>query len=399
MHTQTPKKTRDKRKPAPKQALRLSWPVFLLSLGLAFLTVGVSAALASLTISGTSITGDSSFTDITANSGNLSAASVVVGTSTLPSGTKLYTYASSTSTGVTIGIQGFAIGNATSSTNGIEGGVFEADTAAGNTIGNITSLIGVYGIGKHNATSTATNSIGGLFQPYNTSSGSILNAIGVNTQIFQQGSGVIVNALGFVSTAPSVTAGSITNYYGFYQPASTAATNNYGAYFANKVGIGTATPLQMLNVGGAPTQSSTSSLVLLGSSNLSGGNASGTFLGINAASGYGGDFVNFQTNSTQEFAISSAGEPKLKNNTWVKALNAAGSGYVDLLSLNSSNEAAIGAPVSIVISTSTIQLGDASHAGCLELGSASGTPAKIVYVYFDTAAVMYSTTTKPSFCQ
>jgi hypothetical protein len=49
--------------------------------------------------------------------------------------------------------------------------------------------------------------------------------------------------------------------------------------------------------------------------------------------------------------------------------------------------------------SSTVEVGNSSHTGCLELGSASGTPTSVVYVYFDTKAVMYSTTTKPAFCQ
>jgi hypothetical protein len=53
----------------------------------------------------------------------------------------------------------------------------------------------------------------------------------------------------------------------------------------------------------------------------------------------------------------------------------------------------------VLTTSSSITIGDASSTGCLELGSASGTPSKLIYVYFDTNAVMYATTTKPNFCQ
>jgi hypothetical protein len=48
--------------------------------------------------------------------------------------------------------------------------------------------------------------------------------------------------------------------------------------------------------------------------------------------------------------------------------------------------------------SSTVEIGTASTSGCLKLGSASGT-ATLVYVYFDSNAVIYATTTKPTFCQ
>ncbi len=52
----------------------------------------------------------------------------------------------------------------------------------------------------------------------------------------------------------------------------------------------------------------------------------------------------------------------------------------------------------VVGASSTVTIGTASLPGCLEMGSTSGT-AKIVYLTFDSNAVMTATTTKPSACQ
>lgn len=48
--------------------------------------------------------------------------------------------------------------------------------------------------------------------------------------------------------------------------------------------------------------------------------------------------------------------------------------------------------------SSTVIIGASStKQGCLEMGAASGT-ARLVYIWFDSNAAIYSTTTKPSFC-
>lgn len=47
----------------------------------------------------------------------------------------------------------------------------------------------------------------------------------------------------------------------------------------------------------------------------------------------------------------------------------------------------------------TVRIGSASSPGCLAFGSASGTPATLVWVYFDNEANPYVTVTKPSVCE
>src|ERR1035437_7367106 len=49
--------------------------------------------------------------------------------------------------------------------------------------------------------------------------------------------------------------------------------------------------------------------------------------------------------------------------------------------------------------SSTIRIGQASQRSCFEMTAASGTVGALVYIYYDSNAVQYATTTKPSFCQ
>ena len=73
------------------------------------------------------------------------------------------------------------------------------------------------------------------------------------------------------------------------------------------VGIGTVTPYSALTVSGLPPQTSTSTLVLLGSNFITGGNVSGTLLGANPTSTFTSDFINFEVSSTSEFDVSATG--------------------------------------------------------------------------------------------
>ena len=62
-----------------------------------------------------------------------------------------------------------------------------------------------------------------------------------------------------------------------------------------------------LNILGTPDASATASLVNISNDDIQGGNANGTYLGLNAASGYTGDFLNFQNSGTSKFKIDSSG--------------------------------------------------------------------------------------------
>jgi hypothetical protein len=49
--------------------------------------------------------------------------------------------------------------------------------------------------------------------------------------------------------------------------------------------------------------------------------------------------------------------------------------------------------------SSTIRIGQASKTSCLEMTAASGTVGTLVYIYYDSNAIQYATTTKPTFCE
>ena len=75
--------------------------------------------------------------------------------------------------------------------------------------------------------------------------GPISNAYGVLSSVQNNNAtGAITNAYAFVAQTP-VTTGSITNSYGFY-----AEDPNSTNFFAGKVGIGTTTPSEILEVAG-----------------------------------------------------------------------------------------------------------------------------------------------------
>lgn len=84
------------------------------------------------------------------------------------------------------------------------------------------------------------------------------------------------------------------------------------------VGIGTTTPASRLNVGVAPTASANYGLVSLASGPFDGAtagyfgtggssNGAGTVLAINAATGYGGDLVNYQVAGVSKFKVDASG--------------------------------------------------------------------------------------------
>ncbi len=87
---------------------------------------------------------------------------------------------------------------------------------------------------------------------------------------------------------------------------------------SGNLSLGSAAPVSKLYIGSAPTASANYGLVNLGSDPFDGSTAgyfgtssssssSGTYLAINAASGYGGDFANFQQAGASRFRITSNG--------------------------------------------------------------------------------------------
>lgn len=66
---------------------------------------------------------------------------------------------------------------------------------------------------------------------------------------------------------------------------------------------------------GLPTQSATTSLLLLGPNQIAGGNVSGTFIGGNTTSVYHGDWMDFQINSSSVFQVDGSGSIEIATGT------------------------------------------------------------------------------------
>ena len=84
----------------------------------------------------------------------------------------------------------------------------------------------------------------------------------------------------------------------------------------------TLTGANALAITGAPQASTTTSLVQLGSA-IAGGSASGTFLGLNAAGGFAGNFVDLQVNGTNYFKVTASGATSSAATSAVFAANSA----------------------------------------------------------------------------
>ncbi len=133
-----------------------------------------------------------------------------------------------------------------------------------------------------------------LRSPSSTITNLTLAGITGSTQCLQ------VNSAGLISgTAAGCGNGAAPNFVRNNSFISLATSTDF-------FGLG-ATTTARLTVGGLPTASATSSLVLLGSNFITGGNSNGTFLGANPTSTFSGDFVNFQVGSTTQFLITGAG--------------------------------------------------------------------------------------------
>jgi len=148
--------------------------------------------------------------------------------------------------------------------------------------------------------------------------------------------------------------------------ASTASLSMTGAL--ETAGTGTTDfPYIYYNKGTAPTTFSTG----------------GTVLGMNAVSGFTGNFEDFFNNGGADvFNVNSTGG--------VYAAGKIGIG---------TTTPATDLQVTDANGSSTIRIGQASKTSCLEMTAASGTVGTLVYIYYDSNAIQYATTTKPTFCE
>jgi hypothetical protein len=154
------------------------------------------------------------------------------------------------------------------------------------------------------ATNIAGGSAGQI--PYQ-SAGSTTAFIGGTTGQILRSNGT--SAPSFIDLASSLTAGTNIGITGTTNPTLSVISNPIftGLITASNTGA-TAVALT-----GAPALSASSSLLRLGGT-LSGGSANGTYLGINAASGFTGDLLSLQTNSAATaFKVSSTGATQIAN--------------------------------------------------------------------------------------
>lgn len=84
-------------------------------------------------------------------------------------------------------------------------------------------------------------------------------------------------------------------------------TNALDLHYTGHLSVNGTTDCGVGCILGIPTESASSSFLTLGNNLISGGNASGTFLGANPSSPFNGDFVNFQIASTSKFKVDGSG--------------------------------------------------------------------------------------------
>lgn len=97
--------------------------------------------------------------------------------------------------------------------------------------------------------------------------------------------------------------GSNTN--GFFALTKTTDGDIFAVNSSGFVGMGTSTPPSNLTLGATSAQLiSTTPLLLLGTSTLSGASAGGTYFAINSPTGFAGDYINIQNNNTASLKVS-----------------------------------------------------------------------------------------------
>lgn len=266
-----------------------------------------------------------------------------------------FTGLNSTTTNATttsFAISGIASGNCLQTSTG--GAIISAGSACGSGSGGSSYPFPLTG----NATSTLTQFNGGLTAYSSTST--INNLTMINS--------TSTNA----TTTAQMAFGTGTNFTGIN--ANTANSLDFwsnglwrgGFSSAGFLGVGTSTPPSELTV--ATTTVSNASFpigILVGGRGLASGSAGGTFLGMNAANAFAGNFIDIQNNGVSEFKVGSDGATNINN-----GLNVNGSGA----QINASGNIGTSGGSFTLPSFAQVQWGSSVRIGAVADGNLSITP-------------------------
>ena len=120
------------------------------------------------------------------------------------------------------------------------------------------------------------------------------------------------------SSGGTVTISSATGANAINIDTGDAAAINIGMTHANAINVGAPITLSpggnALAITHAPTASTSTSLINLVTTGATfSGSSSGTFIGVSAASGFGGDLINLQVNGTSKFSVDASGDIRQGN--------------------------------------------------------------------------------------
>lgn len=118
--------------------------------------------------------------------------------------------------------------------------------------------------------------------------------------------GVFTNSSALYVAPGATTSAETTNAYGLYVNAPTGTATNYTATFmGGNVGVGTASPRDLLSLGSVVASATRASLNLSNTA-LVGASTNGTYIGANPATA-SADFINYQVNGSTKFSVDQNG--------------------------------------------------------------------------------------------
>jgi hypothetical protein len=139
-----------------------------------------------------------------------------------------------------------------------------------------------------------------------------------------------------------------------------------------------------VKVRATPYASATKSLLQLGITAIASGSASGTYAGMNAASGYVGDFANWQLNGTKKFGVDYTGAVTIGGGAPVKKV-LTGTGTLNFASTAS------GASADLTITVTGAAVGDVVTLGIPNASVPTGAIAFTAWVSAsDTVSVRFA---------